>query len=140
LVAAIFPAMLIPLLIMLFTLSTPKTRRTPIFTLNVLAILLGIVVGVLTNHLTIQGILSPVSGVNPTEVAVYTVLLIWMSWISEAVLLLRVVIVFRSTYQRTRNMVLLLGFPAVVKTARVVMNIVYLDPEYPKLRGQWRCS
>jgi hypothetical protein len=54
LISAIFSAMLIPLLIMLFALSTPKTRRAPIFVLNVLAVLLGIIVGALSNHLTVR--------------------------------------------------------------------------------------
>ncbi|KAJ7588092.1 hypothetical protein C8J56DRAFT_827326 [Mycena floridula] len=126
LIAAIFSAMLIPLLIMLFALSTPKTRRTPIFALNVLAVVLGIIVGALSNHLTIQSVLSPFSGVNPTEDFVYNILYVWMPWISEAVLLVRVIVVFRPTYQRMSNMVLLLGFPVVIKTARAVINIMFL--------------
>lgn len=54
LISVIFSAMLIPLLIMLFVLSTPKTRRTPIFILNVFAVTLGIIVGGLSNHLTVN--------------------------------------------------------------------------------------
>ncbi|KAJ7929043.1 hypothetical protein B0H13DRAFT_1547372, partial [Mycena leptocephala] len=42
LIPTVFSAMLVPLLIMLFALSTPQTRRGPIFILNVLAICLGI--------------------------------------------------------------------------------------------------
>ncbi|KAF5367811.1 hypothetical protein D9757_010327 [Collybiopsis confluens] len=126
LIAAIFSAMLIPLLLMLLILSSPKTRRTPIFMLNVLAIVLGIIVGGLSNHLTIQSVLSPFGGVNPTEDLVYNILYIWMPWITEAVLLLRVIVVFKPTFYRLRNMILLLGFPVVVKVARAIINIVFL--------------
>ncbi|KAJ7711280.1 hypothetical protein B0H16DRAFT_1745308 [Mycena metata] len=46
-ILTVFAAMLVPLLIMLFALSTPETRRGPIFILNTLAICLGILLGVM---------------------------------------------------------------------------------------------
>lgn len=54
LISATFSAILIPLLVMLFALSTSRLRRKPIFILNVFTITLGLIVGVLSNHLTVR--------------------------------------------------------------------------------------
>lgn len=53
LIPAVFGSMLLPLLILLFALSTAQTRRRPIFILNVLAVGLGIIVAGLSAHLTV---------------------------------------------------------------------------------------
>jgi len=125
LISAIFSAMLIPLLAMMFALSTSQSRRTPIFILNVLAVSLGLVVGALCGHLTIQSILSPFTGINGTEDFVYNILYIWMPWITEAVLVVRVVVVYAPAYQSSR-IALLLAFTIAVKVARAAINIVFL--------------
>jgi hypothetical protein len=82
LIPTIFGSMLVPMMILLFALSTPHTRRTPIFILNVVAVGLGIFSSVLGTHLTvtaparsptqtqsfqIKSILSPFAGVIPGE-------------------------------------------------------------------------
>ncbi|GLB39318.1 hypothetical protein LshimejAT787_0604800 [Lyophyllum shimeji] len=125
LISAVFSAMLIPLLVMLFVLSTSRTRQKPIFILNVIAICLGIVVGALCGHLTIQSILSPFTGINATEDLVYNILYIWMPWITEAVLLVRVIVVFAPNLRRSQ-MAALLAFPVTIKAARAAINIIFL--------------
>jgi hypothetical protein len=57
---------------------------------------------------------------------VYNILYIWMPWISEAVLVVRVVAVFTPSFRRMRHMLLILGFPIVAKIARAVINIIFL--------------
>lgn len=127
LISGIFSAILLPLLGLLFALSTPHSRSTPIFILDVVAICLGIVVGGLCIHLSIEQIITPSVATNTTEDFAFNALCIWMPWITEAVLLLRVIVVFRPTlYARVRNAVLLLAFPVVVKLARAAINVIYL--------------
>jgi hypothetical protein len=82
LIPAIFGSMLVPLMILLFALSTPHTRKKPIFILNVVALGLGIIVSGLGVHLVvvpparcstqtqfiqIRTILSPFAGILTTE-------------------------------------------------------------------------
>lgn len=44
-IGTVLSAMLVPLLIALFAFSTPQTRRTPIFIVVVLQVLLGLALG-----------------------------------------------------------------------------------------------
>ncbi|KAJ7816262.1 hypothetical protein B0H13DRAFT_2460435 [Mycena leptocephala] len=120
LIPTVFSAMLVPLLIMLFALSTPQTRRGPIFILNVLAICLGITLGGLSAHLAMESILFPFTGITISEDLVFTILDVWLSWITEAVLLVRIA----ATFPRAR-LPSLLAFPIAVKIARVVFNIFF---------------
>ncbi|KAJ7664721.1 hypothetical protein B0H17DRAFT_853587, partial [Mycena rosella] len=53
LIPTVFSAILVPLLIMMFALSTPQIRRTPIFILNVVAICLGITLGGIVAHISV---------------------------------------------------------------------------------------
>ncbi|KAI0340099.1 hypothetical protein BDW22DRAFT_1360614 [Trametopsis cervina] len=126
LIVAIMPAMLIPLLAMMFVLSTPSSRKQPIFVLNVFSVVLGLVVAGLANHLTISAILNPTGGVSATEDLVYVVLYVWLPWITEAVLILRLIIVYSPQYSSRLHLALILVFTVVVKTARAVITILYL--------------
>jgi hypothetical protein len=55
---------------------------------------------------------------------VHNVLYIWESWISEAVLVLRVLVVIKS--YRTAQKAALLAFPVVIKAVRAAVTIVFL--------------
>ncbi|KAF8203505.1 hypothetical protein K438DRAFT_1820254 [Mycena galopus ATCC 62051] len=120
LIPTVFGSMLVPLMILLFALSTPQTRRRPIFVLNALAIGLGIIVGALSTHLTIRSILLPFAGVNATENLTFTIFDVWLSWFAEAVLVVRIAAVFPRS-----KLPLLLAFPITVKAARVAVNIMF---------------
>jgi hypothetical protein len=63
----ILGTILIPLLVLLFALSTPQTRRKPIFMLNVVAVSLGIITTAVSLHFQIRSILSPFSNFNRAE-------------------------------------------------------------------------
>ncbi|KAJ7586375.1 hypothetical protein C8J56DRAFT_1051748 [Mycena floridula] len=121
--ATIFSAMLIPLLIMLFAVSTPQTRRKPIFLLNVTQILLGIATAIFTAHYIIKSVLNPFAHTNRVQ---STTLYMWMPWITEGILLLRIVVVFRSTHGGVLPMASLLALPISLKMARAVINILVL--------------
>lgn len=58
--------------------------------------------------------------INASPDLAFTILDIWLSWFAEAVLLLRITVVFpRPSWP------LLLAFPVVVKAARVAVNIMF---------------
>ncbi|KAJ6556837.1 hypothetical protein DFH09DRAFT_1164581 [Mycena vulgaris] len=120
LIATVFGSMLLPLLILLFALSTPDARRRPIFILNVLSVSLGIIAAGLVIHLMVNSILSPFAGINTTGTLAYIVLEMWKPWFAEAVLLVRIAIVFPRS-----KLPLLLVFPIIIKTARVVLDIIF---------------
>ncbi|KAJ7586024.1 hypothetical protein C8J56DRAFT_940124, partial [Mycena floridula] len=120
----VFSAMLVPLLIMLLSLSTSQSRRTPIFILNVIQIFLGLGTGITTIHLTIQNIFSPFSSLNVIQNYACHILLMWLPWLTEAILLLRLFIVFTPTHRHFSSMASLLAPSVICKTARFVINIV----------------
>ncbi|KAJ7475236.1 hypothetical protein B0H11DRAFT_1329536 [Mycena galericulata] len=70
-----------------------------------------------------RSILSPFKGINGTEDLVYNILYIWMPWLVEAVLLLRVVAIYPRSRQ---SVVALLAFPVSAKVTRAALNIVFL--------------
>lgn len=155
LIATVFGSMLVPLLILLFALSNPYTRRKPIFILNVLSVSLGIIAAGLVIHLMVctpsvnmsistepsprsrascrhsqvsipQGVgYSP--GMRYIQLIIhrdaalaYIILEMWKPWFAEAVLLLRIAIVFPRS-----KLPVLLVFPITIKTARVVLDIIF---------------
>ncbi|KAJ7493717.1 hypothetical protein FB451DRAFT_1215202 [Mycena latifolia] len=120
LIATAFGSMLFPLLILLFSLSTTHTRRKPIFILNVLSVCLGIIASVLTIHRSTSSVLSPFASVNVTENLVYLTICELTPWFAEAVLLVRVAVVFSR-----QRLPLLLAFPITLKIARVVASVIF---------------
>ncbi|KAJ7631312.1 hypothetical protein DFH06DRAFT_1140565 [Mycena polygramma] len=140
LIPPIFSAMLVPLLIMLFALSTPQSRRGPIFILNAISICLGILLGALSAHLAMESILFPFTGISVTEGGVircfhessasrsdgahadvvFTVLDVWLSWLTEAILLVRIAVAFPQA-----QLPLLLAFPIAIKIGRAVIGILF---------------
>ncbi|KAI0340101.1 hypothetical protein BDW22DRAFT_439495 [Trametopsis cervina] len=126
LIAAIVPAMLIPLLVMMVILSTPRSRKQPIFILNVFSVLLGLAVAGLCNHLSMSSILNPTESVNATEDMVYVVLYVWLPWITEAVLVLRLIVVYSPQYRSRLRLALILAFSVVVKIVRAAITILYV--------------
>ncbi|KAJ7503611.1 hypothetical protein B0H11DRAFT_2222237 [Mycena galericulata] len=120
LVSTVFGSILIPLLILLFVLSTPQTRRKPIFILNVFSVGLGIIAAGMNAHLAIKPILAPFNPINLTEGLVFTVLDVWLPWIAEAILLVRIAVVFPRS-----KLPLLLAFPLTIKIGRIVLSIIF---------------
>ncbi|KAJ7912903.1 hypothetical protein B0H13DRAFT_515680 [Mycena leptocephala] len=119
-ITTILGTILIPLLVLLFALSTPQSRRKPIFILNVVAVSLGIITTAVSLHFQIRSILYPFSNINRAENLIYFYLDKWLPWFSEAVLLLRIAVVFPR-----HRLPLLLAFPITIKAGRVAVNILY---------------
>ncbi|KAJ7609770.1 hypothetical protein DFH06DRAFT_1308262 [Mycena polygramma] len=120
LITTILGTILVPLLFLLFALSSPGSRRKPIFILNVIAVSLGLITTGVSLHFQIHSIFAPFSTINVVENLIYVYLDVWLPWFSEAVLLLRVAIVFPQ-----HRLLALLAFPIVIKAGRVATNILY---------------
>lgn len=96
-----------------------------------LNLVFGLVVGTVCIHLMIKTILSP-ERVGPTEYIVRSVLFGFQSWISEAILVLRVLVVLRVLavcYPRHNpkiRMAVFLAFPVTIKAVRAAISIVLL--------------
>ncbi|EIN04601.1 hypothetical protein PUNSTDRAFT_47283 [Punctularia strigosozonata HHB-11173 SS5] len=123
-IGTVFTTILLSLLVALFFLSDAPLRKRPVFIFNAGALVLGIVVGILNNHLEIHAILSPLDGDSNVENLVYNILFLWLPWLSEAVLILRIVAVFGSNKAR---LVPVLIFPIVLKCLRASLIIFYLQ-------------
>ncbi|KAJ7222136.1 hypothetical protein GGX14DRAFT_558238 [Mycena pura] len=65
-------------------------------------------------------ILAPFQAVNLTEGLVFTIIDVWMPWIAEAILLVRIAIVFPRS-----QLPMLLASPAAVKIGRAAISIVF---------------
>ncbi|KAF8922109.1 hypothetical protein CPB85DRAFT_21329 [Mucidula mucida] len=124
LISAVFTAFLIPLFFMLLSMSTVSSRKRPIFIINTLSILLGLVLGILSIHLSVTGILNPLVQSNAKEVFAYGVFFVWLPWITEFVLIFRVLVVY-SAYSRAR-LAMIIAFPVVMKLARAGIFIHFL--------------
>lgn len=67
LITTILGTILVPLLLLLFALSTPQTRHRLVFILNILAVSLGLVTTGVSLHFQILGILAPFTPISVAE-------------------------------------------------------------------------
>ncbi|KAK0243059.1 hypothetical protein EDD85DRAFT_762218 [Armillaria nabsnona] len=126
LIAHSFTVTLIPLLIALLYLSTPRGRRKPIFILNVITISLAFTTGVLLDYRGIRTILSPD---NPPELAYDLVVGVFGSVqyiLIDTILLLRLLAVYPLAYIGTRRYIGLITLPVLLKLARVINLFIFI--------------
>lgn len=125
-IAHSFTVVLIPLLIALLYLSTPRGRRKPIFILNVITISLAFTTGVLLDYRGIRTILSPD---NPPELAYNLVVGVFGSVqyiLIDTILLLRLLAVYPLAYIGTRRYIALITLPVLLKLARVINLFIFI--------------
>ncbi|PBL02843.1 hypothetical protein ARMGADRAFT_981710 [Armillaria gallica] len=127
LIAHSFTVILVPLLIALLYLSTPRGRRKPIFILNVITISLAFTTGVLLDYRGIRTILSPD---NPPELAYNLVVGVFGSVqyiLIDTILLLRLLAVYPLAYIGTRRYIGLITLPVLLKLARVINLFIFIS-------------
>ncbi|KAG8215920.1 hypothetical protein J3R82DRAFT_7892 [Butyriboletus roseoflavus] len=120
-----FLSLLIPLFISLFYYSSPQSRRKVIFILNMTAISLAFVVGVLCDGVAIHSVLEPL---NPWPVAVNLAIgfiSVWQSIIVDLTLLIRVISVYPLAQLGPIRFSLLVAIPVLLKLLRVINLIVF---------------
>jgi len=80
----------------------------------------------LPSWLQIYSILFPLEEIPGTEDFVQVFLYTWMPWITGAILVLRVIIIFTPQYISRWRLAMLFIFPFIVKVARAVLIIVFI--------------
>ncbi|KAI9567164.1 hypothetical protein HD554DRAFT_1031848 [Boletus coccyginus] len=121
--------LLVPLLIALLYYSTRRSRRQPIFVLNVLAIAIAFSVGVLADFAGIHGILSPQEILSPLLWVASGVIVVFQSILVDLILFIRLVTVYPLTQVGPRRFALITFLPILLKVLRVVNVIIFLKLE-----------
>ncbi|KAI0753771.1 hypothetical protein C8Q74DRAFT_1211121 [Fomes fomentarius] len=115
---------LIPIAVVLFYFSTAKSRRRPLFILNTLMIILGLVLGCLNAF--IQMTILHGRYVRPELSTLYTLLIILIPTLADSVLLMRVVTVYPPRELRLGRFIVVYGPITTVKLARLVVDILFI--------------
>ncbi|KAH7930721.1 hypothetical protein BV22DRAFT_1054497 [Leucogyrophana mollusca] len=121
-----FTTLLIPLLIALFYFSTCHSRRQPIFILNVFALCLAFVVGVMGDSRAINTMLSPS---HPYPVG-YDILMgalgAVQSILVDTILLVRLLSVYPRPHVGWPRFITMMFLPVTLKIARVINLFLFI--------------
>ncbi|KAG9312762.1 hypothetical protein JVU11DRAFT_7197 [Chiua virens] len=107
-----FSVLLIPLLIALFYYSTPRSRRQPIFILNVLALSLAFIVGVIGDAMNVQIAIGFTGS--------------FQAMLADAILLVRLITVHPPSRIGRLRFALLMFVPITLKVARLINLSLYI--------------
>lgn len=120
-----FTTLLLPLFIALFYFSNKHSRRTPIFVLNVVVVVLAFIAGVLIDSLAIHALLAP-DHPWPLSVNIAIGLLgIFQSILVDLILLVRLVAVHPPQHLGLPRFALLTALPVLLKIARITNVIIF---------------
>lgn len=144
-VSTVFTSFLIPIVIALFFFSTRHSRAQPVFYFNIMAILLGIVEGILSGYLQvnytlfrtyissqliaifeIHAILSPLNPLSPSFIIAYAMLWSFIPFLTETVLILRLLVIYPVRTTQVSTLLLIYTFPVLVKAFRLVNLSVFM--------------
>ncbi|GJE97668.1 hypothetical protein PsYK624_138890 [Phanerochaete sordida] len=120
-----FASILIPILVALLWFSTSSLRRQPVFSLNVISIVLGISVAVLGLYDGLYPILHPTKPADYTASSVFVIIFLLAPWVTEMVLVFRLTAVFPPHRTSPQKLAAVFAFPIAVKCVRLVC-CVYL--------------
>lgn len=130
-----FTVLLVPLVIALFYFSNRYSRRTPIFILNIIAIILAFFAGVMIDALAIHAILSPTDswplGLNIS----IGILGIFQCILVDLILLLRLISLHPPRHLGLPRFSLLIALPVLLKIARIANLIVLTKQMADASRG-----
>ncbi|KAH7884902.1 hypothetical protein F5I97DRAFT_1893225 [Phlebopus sp. FC_14] len=122
-----FCACLVTLLVVLFAFSTPESRRRTVFRLNVLAIVIALVLGILNGVTSGRAILAPFDPI-PQSVYVATISFALLPPIFyDSILLTRLLAFFPIDTTPPFTLIKVLAFPVCVKCGRLITLSLYLN-------------
>ncbi|KAF9262888.1 hypothetical protein L218DRAFT_866314 [Marasmius fiardii PR-910] len=124
----VWAAVLIPLLGILFFLSTPSTRRMPIFLMNVFTVTMGIILGIVNLRIYLYRIYNPFK-VDPRNKSLqigYMAMILFLPMIMDCILAYRLTAVFprRITAKRILAVIFLPVF--LLKVARITNGLTFM--------------
>ncbi|KAJ8078441.1 hypothetical protein PM082_012723 [Marasmius tenuissimus] len=125
-IGAVWSAALVPLLVILFFWSTPSLRRQPIFIMNVAAVVLGIIVGILDIKLSVGRILNPTQAFPASYLLAFTGMVILLPVFVDCILAFRLYAVYPP--RTTKKPLLALIFLPIIlfKIARLTNLLVFI--------------
>ncbi|KAF9049304.1 hypothetical protein BDZ89DRAFT_1108257 [Hymenopellis radicata] len=135
LIGATWSSVLVPLLIALFLFSTPSLRRSVVFNLNVLSILLGIAFGILNYYVDVTAIISPDHPVSQATYIAESVLIGSIPFLVESILVVRVFAVYRPSQMTLLNAALVYVPIILVKIGRLINLLLFWTTWFPTLRN-----
>ncbi|KAI0742305.1 hypothetical protein C8Q80DRAFT_1108373 [Daedaleopsis nitida] len=115
---------LIPTAVALFFFSTADSRAQPVFVLNVSLILLGLALGAL--NIVVQTRIVQALSVHPGITTAYALLTVAIPALSDCVLLLRVAAVYPPRVIPLRRSVAIYVPTALIKAARILIDILFI--------------
>ncbi|KAI9065226.1 hypothetical protein FKP32DRAFT_1568348 [Trametes sanguinea] len=117
-------SILVPITVALFFFSTAQIRRQPIFLLNVVSVVLGIVEGILTGYSMVQSMLGmPAARSVGTT---YAMLVILIPLFTESILILRVYAVYPPWYLTRSVRAAVYGPIVVFKATRIAISVSFI--------------
>lgn len=120
-----FMILMLPLLAGLFYFSTRHSRRQPIFVLNVIAILLSIIIGILIDYYSIRSMLDPSANLPVSINFAIGLLCTVNSIIVDSILLVRLLVVYPPSQMHMLRFVSIIALPVLLKVARIINFIVF---------------
>ncbi|KAH8818819.1 hypothetical protein DL96DRAFT_372252 [Flagelloscypha sp. PMI_526] len=126
LLSAVWPSMLVAMFFLMFHLSTPQIRRTPLFIMNVVAVVLGVVTGFTQVNRTTLMVLYPTASIDvisqrfPTSVSV--VLPIYI----DCILAVRLSIVYPRSMTSSLQLAIIFIPETALKILRTISATYYL--------------
>ncbi|KAF7351319.1 hypothetical protein MSAN_01563400 [Mycena sanguinolenta] len=126
-IGTVWCSMLIPLLVILFAFSSPSLRRRPLFILNVIAVLIGIVLGIANAYLeVVTSMLSPLTPLKTSVFITFTALVVYTPVFMDIILIFRVFIIYPPHTMPWPRRLAVFGPPIVFKFIRTANLIVLL--------------
>ncbi|KAJ7278118.1 hypothetical protein C8J57DRAFT_1060122 [Mycena rebaudengoi] len=144
LIGTVWSSMLIPLLIVLLVFSTPGLRRQPLFILNLVAVLVGIILGIMIIYMEVTAIIAPLTSIKASVFIGFVTLNLFIPVLMDTILIVRLFAVYppRSISWPRRCVVFVP--PITFKIIRTANLIIFLikwtklihDGESPLFGGQ----
>lgn len=119
-------AVLVPLVLTLLFLSTPRARRHPVFILNILACCSGICEAAINAALETKQILYPLEPVSKGLLTAVIAFSIVSPVFIDSILLFRVLAFYPPHVTPRRTLAAILALPILVKCGRFVAVVMYL--------------
>ncbi|KAF8189770.1 hypothetical protein K438DRAFT_1592698, partial [Mycena galopus ATCC 62051] len=134
-IGTVWSSMLIPLLVILLVFSNAGIRRKPLFIMNFISVLAGIVLGILNVYLEATAILSPLTPISASAFIGFTSLVLYLPVFMDTILIFRLFAVYPPQTISWPCRLVVFGPPILFKIIRVSNLIVFLVKWTRLVRG-----
>ena len=120
-------AVLVPLILVLFFFSSPRSRRHPVFVFNILACCSGICEAALNAALETKQILYPLEPVSKSLLTSVIAFSIVSPVFIDSILLFRILAFYPLGTTPTSRLLTIFSLPVLVKSERFIAVVLYLN-------------